>query len=85
MMKTNGRQSPFTSAVVFVISLSIFCDSNSNAPPNAVQPLASMFGCWNAANSVRGETCCADVLKVIILIYAVSNAYGSLLNVEISV
>lgn len=39
MMKISGRQSPLTSVVVFVISLSIFCDKSSRAPPRTVQPL----------------------------------------------
>ena len=85
IMNTRGRQSPLTSEVVLVTSESIFCDRSLNAPPNAVQPLASMFGCWNAASSVSGVTCCAELLNDMILMYAVSRAYGSLRNVEISV
>ena len=74
IMNTRGLQSPFTSAVVLVTSVSTFCERRERASPRAVQPEALILGCWKAESSVSGTICSALLLNVMMLRYAVSSA-----------
>lgn len=82
---TNGRQSPFVSAVVFMTSESIRFAIRDKASPSAVVPLAVKEGRLKLSRSVRGTARCAEELKVITDTNAVSKAYGSCFNVVSSV
>ena len=84
IINSNGRQSPFCSAVVFFMSkLTLFISRVKASPKNVAPDVGTTIsGRFISSNGVKTNNSFASISNVIIEIHTLSKAKGSCFNVD---